>query len=74
MYAVNAIYDGDNFKLKEPLPINGQYEVIITFTNPIEKKQDKILKYFNIWEETDAEFINEIMNERDNFFKGRIEL
>ena len=74
MYAVNAIYDGDNFKLKEPLPINGQYEVIITFTNPIEKKQDEILKYFNSWDETDVKFINEIMNERKNFSTGRIEI
>ena len=74
MYAVNAIYDGDNFKFKEPLPVNGQYEVIITFTNPIEKKQDKILKYFNSWDETDVKFINEIMNERKNFSTGRIEI
>ena len=74
MYAVNAIYDGDNFKLKESVPINGQYEVIITFTNPIGRNQDKILKYFNTWDENDVNIINEIINERENFSTGRIEI
>jgi hypothetical protein len=49
MYAVKAIYDGNNFRLDEPIPIKGKYEVAIAFTNPIEKDQTKILQYFKIY-------------------------
>jgi len=34
MYAVKAIYDGANFQLKQPISIEGKYEVIITFIEP----------------------------------------
>jgi hypothetical protein len=30
MYAVKAIYNGNNFKLEESLPIKEDYEVVIT--------------------------------------------
>jgi hypothetical protein len=30
MYAMKAIYDGNVFKLNEPVPVKGEYEVIIT--------------------------------------------
>ena len=35
MYAVKAIYDGVNFKPTQPVDVEGQYEVIITFLEPI---------------------------------------
>ncbi|MCL2834510.1 MAG: hypothetical protein FWD78_15165 [Treponema sp.] len=35
MYAIKAVYDGENFKPKEPIPVNEEYEVVITFTTPI---------------------------------------
>ena len=35
MYAVKAIYDGVNFKPTQPVDIEGQYEVVITFIEPI---------------------------------------
>ena len=35
MYAVKAIYDGVNFKPRQPISVNGQYEVVITFLEPI---------------------------------------
>jgi len=34
MYAVKAIYDGVNFKPIQPVDIEGQYEVVITFLEP----------------------------------------
>jgi len=71
MYAVKAIYDGNYFKLEEPLPINEKYEVVITFINPIEKQQDEILQFFNTWDEDDVNCIREIINERSNFSMGR---
>ena len=35
MYAVKAIYDGVNFKPTQPVDIEGQYEVVITFLEPV---------------------------------------
>jgi len=46
MYAVKAIYDGVNFKLKQPIDVEGQYEVVITFLEPISepvKKNPRLL-------------------------------
>jgi len=35
MYTVKAIYDGANFKPKQPISVKGKYEVIITFLEPV---------------------------------------
>jgi predicted DNA-binding antitoxin AbrB/MazE fold protein len=35
MYAIKAVYDGTNFKPKEPIPVHEEYEVIIMFTTPL---------------------------------------
>jgi len=35
MYAVKAIYDGVNFKPLQPVLVEGQYEVVITFLEPM---------------------------------------
>ena len=37
MYAIKAIYDGVNFKPTQPVPVDGGYEVIITFVEPLKK-------------------------------------
>jgi len=37
MYAVKALYDGVNFKPKQPIAIKEEYEVIITFIEPVKK-------------------------------------
>ena len=74
MYAVKAIYDGNHFKLNEPIPVNEKYEVVITFLNPLEKQQDEILKFFNTWNIDDADCINEIIKDRANFSMGRAEI
>jgi len=37
MYAIKAIYDGDTFKPNQPITIKEQYEVIITFIEPIKE-------------------------------------
>ncbi|MCL1994466.1 MAG: hypothetical protein FWG66_16100 [Spirochaetes bacterium] len=68
MFAIKAIYDGNGFKFEEPIPVKGKYEVIIAFTKPIEKTQEKILEYFNTWDEDDVNSVAEIMNERGNLF------
>ena len=35
MQAIKAIYDGTNFTPKQPIPVEGKYEVVITFLEPI---------------------------------------
>ena len=35
MYAIKAVYDGVNFKPKQPISVKGEYEVIITFVEPM---------------------------------------
>jgi predicted DNA-binding antitoxin AbrB/MazE fold protein len=74
MYAVKAIYDRNIFKLEEPIPIKEKYEVVITFTKPLKKTQEKILDYFNTWDEEDVNCIEEIVKERENFSRGRDEI
>ena len=37
MYAVKAIYDGVNFRPKQPIFVKEEYEVIITFVEPVNK-------------------------------------
>ena len=44
MYAVKAIYDGVNFKPKQPISVDEEYEVIITFIEPVNKATKKNLR------------------------------
>jgi len=41
MYAVKAVYDGVSFKPRQPIPVNGQYEVVITFLEPVAEVKEK---------------------------------
>ena len=70
MYALKAIYDGNNIQFDEPIPVKGKYEVVIAFTKPIERTQEKILEYFNTWDEDDVNCITEIMKERGSLFQA----
>ena len=38
MQSIKAIYDGTHFMPTQPIPIKGEYEVVITFLEPIRKK------------------------------------
>jgi len=38
MQAIKAIYDGANFLPKQPIPVKENYEVLITFLEPMENK------------------------------------
>ena len=35
MHAIKAIYDGVNFKPMQPVPVNEDYVVVITFIEPV---------------------------------------
>jgi len=37
MYAIKGIYDGTNFKPVQPVPVEGNYEVVIMFVEPAKK-------------------------------------
>ena len=37
MHSIKAIYDGTNFKPMQPIPVEGNYEVVITFIQPAKK-------------------------------------
>jgi len=51
MYAIKAIYDGVNFKPTQPIPVKENYEVVITFIEPIKKDTIKVsLENENIFE------------------------
>ena len=39
MQAIKAIYDGTTFMPRQPVPVQGMYEVIITFVEPMEEQQ-----------------------------------
>jgi len=46
MYAVKGIYDGVNFKPIQSVDVEGQYEVVITFLEPVSaptKKNPRLL-------------------------------
>jgi hypothetical protein len=54
--------------------VEGKYEVVITFTKPIntqEMKRQRILKHFGTWNDEDIKVIDEIIEERANFSKNR---
>ena len=36
MQAIKAVYDGLTFKPRQPIPVQGYYEVVITFLEPID--------------------------------------
>ena len=35
MQSIKAIYDGECFMPKQPIPVIGKYEVVITFIEPV---------------------------------------
>ena len=47
MYAIKAVYDGTGFKPKEPIPVNEEYEVVITFTAPARSLKSESKKFSN---------------------------
>jgi hypothetical protein len=44
MQAIKAVYDGVGFTPKQPVPVQGNYEVVITFIEPIPSKTEEKTK------------------------------
>ena len=73
MQAIKAIYDGVGFKPKQPIPVSGQYEVVITFMekiamNPVTDSQEQINNDIVFWKDFDklaADASDEILSPED---------
>jgi hypothetical protein len=73
MQAIKAIYDGVQFIPQQPIPVNGQYEVVITFVeqlsvNPVNNAKDKLNSDINFWKEFDrlaADASDEVLDVKD---------
>ncbi|GHV80267.1 hypothetical protein AGMMS49944_20580 [Spirochaetia bacterium] len=74
MVAVKAIYDESKFVLDEPVPVKGKYEVAITFTSPVKKDQSKLLEYAGMFDTDDVQLVQDMIDDRENFFKDRPEV
>ena len=73
-YAIKGIYDGNCFRLEQPIPVKEEYKVIITFTDPVKSGQESILDYCGVWDDSDVKSINEIIDERSGFSFERTEV
>ena len=71
MYAIKGIYDGNCFRLEQPIPVKEEYKVVITFTDPVKSDQKGILDYCGVWDDSDVKSINEVIAERPGFSSGR---
>jgi hypothetical protein len=67
MEIVQAIFDGNKFRLLDPIPVKGKYNVQITFLSPyiddIEAKIQRLMKHCGTWTKEEGEYIIELMNE-----------
>ena len=72
MYSIKAIYDGVRFNPMQPIPVKENYEVIITFIEPVGENQNRIMEFAGIWKNKNVIDIEQIIAERDNFSFGRI--
>ena len=52
MFAIKAVYDGAGFKPKEPVPVQEEYEVIITFTAPIKNHENRPKRFSDTEKDT----------------------
>ena len=57
MYAIKALYDGTDFRPKEPIPVNGEYEVVITFTTPVKNSERQSRFFSNAEKDTLRKFL-----------------
>jgi len=69
MQAVKAVYDGENIKWLQPVPVKDEWDVIVTFVEPKEKKMVRPPFGYNsmkgkIWM---AEDFNEPMEEFEEY-------
>ena len=74
MFQVKAKYIDTNVKFAQPLPIKEDYEIIVTFVEPLKKDKVNIMDFFNCWNGEQLLDIEQIMADRDNSSLGRPEI
>ena len=58
MQSINAIFDGTNFKVLQPIPVKENYKVVITFVEPITsevRKHIPLLERLKHWNNVPCE-------------------
>ena len=72
MKAIKAIYTGKGFEPQEPIPVNGKYEVVITFLGEISEtaaeREERIAADMAFWRDFDnaiADAEDEVLNPED---------
>jgi hypothetical protein len=79
MLSVKGIYDGEKIIPKEPINLEKgkQFEVIITFIEPVKGINQNILdKFCGIWKDdrTAQEIVDEMYKQRENFSLKEVNL
>ena len=64
MQTIKAIYDGTSFIPMQPIPIKENYEVFITFVEPINENQRNIMEFARIWKNKELIDLESILKER----------
>jgi len=71
IYKIKGTYDGKNFNFENPLP-KGKFNVELRLSKAKKEiNKEKILEFSGILADIDTEIFDEIIEERQNFSKGR---
>jgi len=73
MYAIKALYDGVDFKPREPIPVNEEYEVVIMFMTPAKNPEKNIKKFTKEEKENIAKSLFGILPSNIDLDKARTE-
>ena len=71
MYAIKGIYDGTNFKATQPIPVKEEYEIFITFVEPV--KKDAVRPPFEYGSMSDKVWMSDDFNAPIDDFKEYME-
>lgn len=65
MLAIKALFDGERFRPLEPIPVDREYLVAITFLEPISKEdQSHLVGFAGMLDDEDVKAIAEMVAER----------
>jgi hypothetical protein len=79
MLAVHGVYDGQVVRLLEPVQIENQYRVVVTFLEPLEEEtppadKDNLEQFIGMWADFTPEeerVFQSIFEERVHYFADR---
>ena len=73
MQTIKAIYDGKVFTPTEPVPVNEEYEVLISFVNPVKKAENQVSNFTKADKEQIAKALYGILPSDIDLDKARVE-